>query len=251
MLALLCACGDDGAALADANPKPSDGPADAGKNVGLVAIVEDNASNNTIALAAWGTDLDIIVSSRDDGPCHIERANAGNMARASAGTVSIAGGSAATVTMPFDAVNGYVSVASGSSYAPDDQLTISATGGVVPAFSGQLAFPALLTVTSGTPTAIYKTMGFTATWDATTSPVTVTINQYPSNAAKLGITCRFDGTAGIGAVPASAVTDLLFNVPASIAILTETNVKIMAGDYPTDLRASYAAILKSGIVVKP
>jgi hypothetical protein len=249
-LVMLGACGGSSMQTPDAGSRADARPDAAHKNFGLVGVIEDVAMNSTFVLAGWGTDLDIIVASRDDGPCHVQQANLGTMPRVSAGTVTITGGSAAAVTMPFDVDNGYFSVAQGLSYAPGDQLTISASGGVVPAFSGQLAFPAPLTVTSGTPTVVKKS-GFTATWNATTSPVVIGISQYPSGAPKLNISCTYDGATGTGAIPASALSDLMTTVSVGVLVSAETNVTMMAGDYPADLRAAYAALQKNGIPVQP
>jgi len=250
MLAAIGACGDDGGIAPDARVV-LDAPADAPtpQKQAIVAILEDKPSNMTLWLGAFGTSLSIELDSRDEGPCQITHSMNGSNQRVSAGTLTVSGGSAATVTMPFDPM-GYTSMASGLVYGGNDQLTFSASGATVPAFSGQLVFPSLVTVTSGTPT-VLRLSGFTATWDATTSPVVILINQYPSSAPGLHVSCTFDGAAGTGTVPAAALTDVMTTVSVSIAIETQTTATVMAGEYPVELLVIYAALVRAGVPVQP
>ena len=251
-LLLLCACGDDGAAPPDA-PRAdarADAPADAQHaNTGVIAVFEQKPSNVTFMAGAFGTDLVVIVSSRTEGPCVVQRSMVGSMLRVSAGTLTVSSGSAAPVTLPFDPM-GYFNMVTGLTYPAGDPLTISATGGVVPAFSFQLAFPAYVTVTSAAPTVLRKS-GFTATWNGTTSPVEITILQYPMNVPGLGIACTFDGAAGTGTVPAAALTDLVMGVSATVNVSTVVKMPNTSGDYPVDLRAQYVAQQTSNLSVQP
>lgn len=207
--------------------------------------------NQTIVLANFFVDHSTLVASRDDGSCHIEQRNQVMELPIDAGTIMIMGGSAATVSVPFDPMaGGYVAVETGLTYGPGDQLATSTSGATVPAFSDQLAFPGRVTVTSGTPTVLNKS-GFTATWDPTTGPVTIGINQYPSGAPALNITCSFDGTAGTGTIPAAALSDVLTTKSVGIGISVQTRVMVMAADYPVNLFATYGALNANGVPVQP
>jgi len=182
------------------------------------------------------------VAVRDDGPCRIALRNRAMTPTVSAGTLTIAGGAGPTVTLSYDPYTGYFKDTYGPSYAANDQLTVSAAGDAVPAFSTQIAFPASVTVTSGTP-AILNKSGFTATWDLTTSPVRIRIGQYPSGAPQLSITCVFDGAAGTGMIPASALADVMMGGSVVIQVTTTSATRLMVGEYPTDLTASEWAVL--------
>jgi hypothetical protein len=208
---------------------------------GLVGVVEDVALSSTSQLAIFGTDLDLPVSSRDDGPCHVEQAYANSSAKpVSAGTVTVSGGSAPIVMLVPDANNQYFAMATGLSYVGGDQLSISAAGATVPTFSSTAGFPATVTVTSSAPTLLHKS-GLTVTWNATTSPVTISVTQYPSGAPKLNVACIFDGSAGTGTIPGSALMELATSSSAGIAISTRTDVRMMIGDYAIELLAVYGA----------
>lgn len=250
-MVLLCACGDDGASNA-VDASLADAPPDAQvKKAGLVAIVEDKAMNQTIVLGNFFVDHSTVVASRDDGSCHIEQRNTVMELPINGGTITIMGGGAGTVSVPFDPmVGGYVAQGTGLSYGPGDQLTISTSGAMVPPLSGQLVFPVRVTVTSGTPTVLHKS-GFTATWDPTAGPVTIGITQYPSGAPELRITCAFDGTAGTGTIPAAALSDVLTTTSVGIGVSMQTRLMVMAGDYPVNLFAIYGALDANSVPVQP
>jgi hypothetical protein len=246
-LAIICACGDDGGSAA-VDASLVDAPdARQPRNQGVFAIIESKAMNLTFELATFGTDIQIIAASRDDGPCHIQDAFVGSSPRVNAGTLTVSGGTAATVTMPY-VPEGYVHMASGLSYAPNDQLTLAASGATVPAFSSTISFPATVTVTSGSPTVLRKS-GFTATWDATTGPVTIHVNQSRTG-ANLNISCTFDGPAGTGTVPASALAEVMTNDSVQITVAMETKATLMAGDYAVDLLATYVALAANNLSVQ-
>jgi hypothetical protein len=247
---LVAACGGNSGTTPDSPPMADASPDAPSKKYGFIGVAEAKAANQTAVLGIFGTDLDVTVSSRDDGPCQIVKAYAGSNPPVGAGTVTVSGGTAAPVMITFDTTNNYFFMTSGFSYATNDQLSVSATGATVPAFSGTIAFPASLTVTSPVPTSLSKT-GFTTTWTPTTSTVSVAINQYPSGAPKLNILCLFDGAAGTGTVPASALADVATGVPVAIGISTRTDVMMTAGDYAIDLLGIYGARTTNGVPVQP
>jgi hypothetical protein len=220
------------------------------RKVGEVSILVDKTINSTLWLAVFGTDLDLFIEDRDDGPCSIRLSRVGAGMAVSAGVLTVSGGTSATVTMPFDPANGYFSSAPGVLYVANNQLAVDATGGAVPEFGAQLAFPTTLAVTSASPTAL-RLSGFTATWSPTASPVVISVRQYPSGAPKLSIRCVFEGGAGTGTIPASSLTDIVLNESVGIDISTESLITVMAGEYPVDFRGVYSAVNTNSLDVQP
>lgn len=244
-------CGGENNARPDGFvPMDATSPDAQNKRFGLLTVLADKDTNSTSRLGIFGTDLDIITASRDDGPCHITQSRVGPGPPVSAGTLTISGGVSGTVTIPFDPVNYYFSTAPGLLYAANDQLTISVTGATVPAFSTQINFPETLMVTSNSPTALSKS-GFTATWTPTASSVVIGIRQYPNGSPKLSIECLFAGAAGTGFVPASALAEVVSNVSVGIGVSTRTYLMTTVGDYPLELRAIYGALNKNNLSVNP
>src|SRR5262249_33383252 len=158
----------------------------------------------TIAVANFGIDRTSTISSRDDGPCHIERRRPGPGTFDSAGTVTISGATGGNIVLAPDSNNHYSAMSQGLKYAADEVLSISSTGATVPPFSAQVTFPARLTVTSPTTLTTLNKSGFSASWTGTTGSVIFRISQYPNGSPETHIDCVFDGTAGTGAVPGSA-----------------------------------------------
>jgi hypothetical protein len=260
LLALIASCGDDGngsgldAKVPDASVPDSSGPPDAPDASpqtpqGLFVIIESPTPGVTTWFAEFGTDLDIVVSSRDDGPCRVQRTMRTTNPRVSAGTLSVTGGTASAVTMSFRS-SGYSHYASSLVYAAGDQLTLAASGATVPAFSTQLAFPSSLTLTSTAPTELSMS-GFTATWNTTTSDVYFEISQFRSGEPAVVLICTFDGTVGTGSVPASALTDFVTSAPAGIGISTRTRQPVTAGVYDVDVLAAYVGLASSNVPVVP
>jgi hypothetical protein len=247
---LACACGG-GSTQVDARSN-GDAPPDAPqKKFGSVAILEDKASNSTIELANFGADHSVLVAERDEGSCHIELRKQVMEVPLSGGMITISGGASGAVSLSFDQVaGGYIAMASGLTYATNEQLTIYAPGDTVPAFSAQITFPAEVTLTSGSPTTLSKS-GFTATWTPTTGTVVIAVSQYPSGGPALNLVCTFDGAAGTGAVPAAALTDLLTTVSAGVGVGTRSKVVTMAGEYPVNLEAMYQALNRRNLPVQP
>jgi hypothetical protein len=253
VIAMACACGDDGGSGVPVDaPKAVDARPDSPppSKYGRLDILEDKSTSMTYVLGIFTPSLDAPAVARDDGPCHIEGRIPFMVMRVSAGTLTIAASAAPTLTIPYDLDTSYLSMASGLTYAANEALTVSTAGATVPAFSTPILFPPLVTVTSGTPTVLKKS-GFTATWSATTGPVEIGVRQYPSGLPQLWISCVFDGAAGTGTIPASALTDLVTGVSAGIRIATNTGVTLMPGGYPTQITATYSALNKNGIPVQP
>jgi hypothetical protein len=242
------ACGGRDAAKPDAAPAADARPDATQTKMAQVSVASDNTTNSTLVLGVFGTDLDINVTTRNEGPCLIRQAAAGSSPFVSAGTLSVTGAND-SITIPYDAA-GYFAMRSGLIFAANDQLDIMATGATVPAFSTRVAVPTNVTVTSGSPTSIRKS-GFTVTWNPTASQVVVRIRQYASGAPKLSITCQFEGMAGTGSVPAAALVDLTTSVTGGIGVGTQSLLQTPAGGYPVDVSADYIALNRNNLAVQP
>jgi hypothetical protein len=160
-------------------------------------------------------------------------------------------------------VGGYEGVGVGLAdlWPAGQSVHIQATGGVVPAFAGDVVAPPLLTVTTP-PGVVGGAMGLTAqltgglsksgvalAWTPVPAPIQVvaTITQDVPGDSEAGLTinCFFDGTAGSGTMPAAALTDLSTQPagptgPVTTLILaTATWATVMAGNDPITLTGFY------------
>jgi len=144
-----------------------------------------------------------------------------------AGTLTIKGG-ARTVTLSPDANGAYGNDVDNMNalYAGGETLTISASGGSAPAFSGTLTAPAKAQVLSPTMPAagaslpIARASGFPLSWSGGSNGE-VTVGVYAQGGGAW-VTCSFPASAGSGSVPSS----LLSQLPAG------------AGTFNATLRAS-------------
>jgi hypothetical protein len=232
---IVASCGGSDPATSDAPPSLD---AAAEKEVGQLLIAEGSmdGSDQTIAFAAFGPDRDTIVTSRDDGPCHVEQRTRVLTTPVGAGAVSISGPSG-TLALP-SSMNQYFAMVPGLKYTGGEALTFSATGDVVPAFSTVITFPANVTVTSPVPTAVHKS-GLMATWMPTTGSVVIRLTHFPGNSQGNFVNCTFDGSSGSGTVPSTALAELVSGKNASLTIATATELQSTAGAYAIQAEALF------------
>ncbi|HTR54441.1 MAG TPA: hypothetical protein VMJ10_27300, partial [Kofleriaceae bacterium] len=209
--------------------------------VGEFAFIESSmgGSNSTITSAAFAT-FTYSGSTRDDGPCHITLRTSGTVSRVSAGAITISYGTSGTYTLNPSSQDLYADQFPGFRFAANDTISISAAGATVPAFSKSIVFPAAVSVTSPTSLATLSKSGFSATWTNTSSMVHIVINQYPDSIHSTSIDCTFAGDSGGGAVPATALSDLLVASSGSTSVLiaSSTTATGTAGTYPLTLQAT-------------
>jgi hypothetical protein len=146
-------------------------------------------------------------------------ANAPTPAGISAGTLTLYGGSFGTgVSLPPEAGNPgqYTYSTAGASFSEGQVLTVSSTGGIVPAFAfGPLmvSAPYVATLTSPAATGGVYTITTSAdlavAWTGGVAPAQMIVEGTGTDAgANSYFLCQWDATLGSGTVPAQVLTQL-------------------------------------------
>jgi len=176
----------------------------------------------------------------ESGPCHVticpdSQGDEDGGAPLSAGTITIAGGSAPLKLELSDVSAVYQSSQTDVTFTAGATATVSATGGDVPAFDGKTAkVPADITVGTDYATIDY-TKDMTVTWTGgTDGKVGVTLVAADTSIAT--IACTFDASAGTGTIPKAAFASFPKCDDASTAICTYSigpiaTTQFTAGDY--------------------
>ena len=248
---VLVACGGSSATTPDAPVVDARPDTPAARHIGMVAIIEGNLVNgtSTAVFGAFGVDNLSTVLSRDDGPCHIEQTTTqGSTVLDDAGTVTVSGGSSGDIVITPNSSKQYFSMSQGLTFAAGATVTMSGTGSIVPPFSRTLTFPARVTVTS-TLAALSKASGFSVTWTATTGSVAIRVIQHPGGTSD-EVNCVFDGNAGTGTVPTSALAELVAGTTATVTILTDAQSTGAAADYAVTFDALFAGA-QATVAVQP
>lgn len=182
------------------------------------------------------------------GACQVQKcANGAPEPNNSAGTITITGSTVGTTTLTPSGKTYTPAMGTALYWSAPQTLTVSASGGDVPMFSGNMNAPALVTVTApeppnvdmlGPPMSYSKSSDLTISWTGGSlgSDVEVTLMSLPQDYI---VRCKFGATAGTGAVPASLMTQL-FNDGVTTARLTATSVgttNVTAGDFKLSLLA--------------
>ena len=252
MVVAVGACGDNDRAVADA--MTVDAPADAGMAVhaGSMSVAEGIADTSEYTLAApMFEDYVEATSSRVDGPCRIDLVTTTMIEFASAGVVTFSGVGQNIVLIP-DSQNRYMEdYFQGARFAPGDEITMSASGATVPAFTTTMTFPVSLNVTSPTSlTTVSASHGLTATWTPTVGMVTIALVQ-TENAQTIDVACTFSGAAGTGTVPATALTDLVQGTNDVDLTLTSANSKtVPSGPYDVSFTTTIVGF-ETAVTVQP
>jgi hypothetical protein len=131
----------------------------------------------------------------------------------SAGTLTLTGTQVdGGVTIAFDG-SGYGRIADQPWYLPGDTITASATGGMVPAFSGEsVVVPNAITITApacggGDCGGVDRSADYSVTWTGTTPNVQVILSSIKSDAGVLTeVFCNFASSPGV--VPAEMLSHL-------------------------------------------
>jgi hypothetical protein len=224
--------------------------------LGKLIFAEDatGGSNTTTVGGSFG-DQEESSSLRTDGPCVIKVALYGKSMLVSAGAITFTYGANQSMTLAPDANGHYANVVQQFLFATGDVISVSASGGTVPAFTSSITFPAGVTVTSPTTLSSVSKSGFTASWNATTSPVHIQIDQFVASMASTSSTsidCSYAGAAGAGSVSPSAMMDLVPGAGVTgVAILTLVDTQSSSGDYSVDLGASVMGFSAPVVSVQP
>jgi hypothetical protein len=197
-------------------------------------------SCSATASAAFGSQA---CRTWDAGACTVtdcRAADGGSLAlpEDSAGTVTIAGSLLGDVALLFD-VSYPLASADGQAWNPGDMLTASATGGSVPAFSGEtVAAPADIAIepplcTSGQCGHISRSADMSIAWTGPVANVSVSVNSTSTGfGGDVTLTCVFSSSPAT--VPAAA----LANLPAdsdgftsSLSVGATNSKTFAAGNY--------------------
>jgi hypothetical protein len=161
----------------------------------------------------------------DGGACAVTTcaghtpSDAGLVTLASAGALDVTGGAFgdAGVQVGPDTLGTYLYNTTGPMFAPGDTLSVSAAGGVVPAFAPQpIAAPAAITVTAPLPgdagvLIIPTSQSLAVTWTGgvTNDRVVFTLNALFSSGASASTACSWNAVAGQGTIPAGVLAPLV------------------------------------------
>ncbi len=168
--------------------------------------------HNTIFDAAFGENTSVSLPAA--GQCSILQTLATGTKSVSAGVVTVTGGNE-PMKLTQEANTYAFEDDAHEAWAPGATLTLNVAGsGPVPAMSGSAAAPGRLVVTSPTPSptpiAVNRKHDFAVTWKPF-SPGEVFLAVAGTSASDghaVDIECRFDGSAGRGAVPTSVLASL-------------------------------------------
>jgi hypothetical protein len=183
-------------------------------------------------------------TSQTAGPCEYKKCSAATASK-NAGPITIAGLRApVTLTLGPTMYTQYNAMA--ALFEGGEHATVSAPGAELEAFSATLTTPKRPTMTSPitavTDTlAIPRTHDFTATWVATTSPIVVEVIGSDGGSLR----CLYDGAAGSGTIPASALA-LLSPGSGGYSMLAVTDTVVTSGDWEITISCYFLANLPDG-----
>jgi hypothetical protein len=189
--------------------------------------------------------------------CMVPGCNTPNLA--SAGVITVTGGSM-TITLPDPTSGRYAPYqnAMATFFAGGETLTVSASGGAVPAFATMVTTPGKVTVTAPTPTVmgiqssltIERTRDLAFSWmGGGAGNVMISISADASVGPGGGLTqavCTFVATAGNGAIPAQALASFPMNGSGSFTVTTINSAMVTAGAWHIDVVATSAAVVSDG-----
>lgn len=169
---------------------------------------------------------------------------------AAAGTISVTGGAMPLMQSP-DGSGAYPIVRVSSPLwmtAGGESLSVSATGGEVPAFATTLIAPGEMTVTSpawpaGGPTTIARAADLTLAWNGSGVGV-VDVGLVGGSAATQAaeIHCRFPLSAGQGVVPAAMLANLPAGSSGALLMFAMTPTTLTEGAWSVDVSLESAAV---------
>jgi hypothetical protein len=130
-----------------------------------------------------------------------------------------------------------------SAFLGEEAISISATGGVVPAFDANMTYPLLLLLTAPTlaegssVASVPRGQDLTLTWDRGTTGV---VFQAQSSATTPSLICDSDSEVGSMVLPSAALSSL--PIGAVLNLYTIGNVPVSAGDYDINVVAAGAVV---------
>jgi hypothetical protein len=238
----LAACGGDDGGAVDAAPGADaaidaavDAPGPSTYRAGAVLVVDDVAQT-TLGASFQGTTGEI--SDTTEGACRtIALANVTATHRAAAGAITISGGALPATTMQPDGIGAYGAQLAAMHYQGNDVLTVAATGGEVPAFTGTVAVPvAQLALTSELPATLRRATGLAVTWTpAASGSVALTIAAGTMDQTL--VFCAFPASAGTGTVPGARLAPFANGALVSVGAQMLNTTTVTAGPFEVSLNA--------------
>jgi hypothetical protein len=188
------------------------------------------------------------------GACELDSCAAGTSPAASAGTVTVSGGSLTPSLVPLADKTYPAFSTTQSIFAGGETLTFAAAGADVPAFSGSLTAPSKVQITSPAkpPSAspylvVDRTHDFALSWSGGGSGlVQVALDGGPSRSITLY--CRFPAAAGTGAIPAAALA-MIPSGQGGFSMAAIADAQVTAGDWSVDLSAYFNAVWPDNTIV--
>jgi hypothetical protein len=246
LLVLLAACSGGGSG-GNADARPPQGQA----NIGSFFIESESDTANSRPHASGEADLTFFTgfpactSVTTIGPCDVRDCVMGpQQTPHSAGTVSVTGPITHFSFEPGGDGEYAVIQAQGALFNGGDSLTVAATGADVPAFSKDISTPSKSTITSPPKASnlpITRSSGLTVTWTGGTTGTQVVSLMDDGFESTRAVFCRFDASAGTGAIPPEALT-LLHTEQGTFSMATITDSSVDAADWHIDLEAYWSSV---------
>ncbi len=227
-------------------------PMDAASYAATAAFVRDSAtpSGCTTTDGTACTITECVTSPpMDGGVGDAGMGDAGIPTAPHAGAISITGAATAIDLVP--GMNGIYPAATGTTmlYTGGETLSFTATGDEVPAFARTLTAPETVNVTSPSVMmgllSLNRAADLNVTWGATSSATDVIVRlsgfEMPMTGGSrtVSLACTFDGTSGMGTVPAADLGNLPGGgASGSFSVETSVSDQLMAGGWNITVVAS-------------
>jgi hypothetical protein len=257
VLVLCAACGgDDSDTMSDAAPEVPP-PA----NTGFVQIASFSQmpfggppENQGLATATFEVITGVPVCAETEvGPCIVQDCfgKTQPVTRVNAGTITVTGAALPIMLAP-DADTIYSRVAATQLlFSGDETLTVTGSGGDVPAFAVSLTAPTQPTITSPGPPpgparpVIDRAQPFHATW--TNSKTTGKVYFYFEGPtyARVAMSCGFDSSALSGEIPANALASLPAG-PGTLTMSSGTVAHDDVGEWRAEVQTYFNALWPDG-----
>jgi hypothetical protein len=184
--------------------------------------------------------------------CTTSTVDAGALTYASAGDVSITGGTQSVTVSPGS--NGSYTFKNTTTvlWNGGETLTMRASGGEVPAFSGTVRAPttATITVPSAPPAGqslVINRASFGISWSGGSgSMVYLQLGRSSSSTQSVMLQCVFDGSAGSASIPPAAMAYITPGSSGYLAAYTRNTTPVIAGSWAITLQALMFALTQAG-----
>ena len=216
----------------------------------LPGVAENHGVLLDVSFTSGSTGMGPTCTTTTDGPCHVDvcddASSTGAATHASAGTVTITSsdlmGSAVATA---DAAGNYTTSTFGfpSAFLGAEHLQVSASGGEVPAFQGDVDVPLVLLLTSPPYTKgqasvdVQRSSDLSLVWTRGVKDVVLWVQGYSVRAdqepGSAYLTCQFPSETGSGTIKSALLQQL--GADGRLNLLTIDTKSVVAGDYSVTL----------------